>query len=150
MRETLRFNPVGPISLREAVHVDSQFPGTSIPAGTAVLIHLAAMNMRTGLWSDPHTFQPHRFAFNGAKNTNDTANLFFPFGDGPKGCIGMHLGKREVAAIVETVVCHYHLSIHEGTLTSLETHWDNANQPDRPALIRLSPIHDASHGGSLS
>jgi len=132
--ETLRFKPVGPVILRETVRADPDFPFVPLDQGAAVLVHLAEMNLREEYWQDPKSFQPKRF-LDPSASRNKT---FFPFGEGPKGCIGMHLGRREVNTIVETVVSSYEMEIEGAeTLTSLETHWDIANQPDKPALIRL-------------
>ena len=114
------------IVLREAVEADSSFPGTALPAGSAILVHLAEMNMRCEIWEHP-----------------PPGKTFFPFGEGPKGCIGMHLGKREVAAIVECVISQFHLQLPNAataTLEGLATHWDIANQPDEPSLISLTPL----------
>ena len=53
----------------------------------------------------------------------------------------MHLGRREVNAIVQAVVVNYNLEVvGDVTLESLETHWDIANQPDNPPLIRLQKL----------
>jgi len=136
--ETLRFKPVGPVVLRQAVKADPDFPGVVIKEGAAVLVHLAEMNLRVDYWKDPRTFNPRRFL----QRSVTQRKVFFPFGDGPKGCIGMHLGRREVTAIVETVIAEYQLSI-DGveTLGTLQTHWDIANQPDNPAGILVTPLN---------
>ena len=67
---------------------------------------------------------------------------FFPFGMGPKGCIGMHLGRREVTAILEAVLMNYSMDIAPGdsSLGELETRWDIANQPEKPTQIKLKKL----------
>lgn len=163
--ETLRFKPVGPVVLREAVEEDPNFPGDiHMEKGTAILIHLAEMNLSENLWPNPKSFCPMRFI---GKEIDSTNKKFFPFGHGPKvrsaieivryceknmflidiifrllqGCIGMHLGRREVNTILKAVVMNYDMKIcGEGSLDSLETHWDIANQPDNPTLIELVKI----------
>jgi len=93
-----------------------------------VLVHLAEMNLCHEYWQDPKAFNPKHFCSARKMKT------FFPFGEGPKGCIGMHLGHREVRAIIETLVLHYDMTIiGSEMLGSLDTHWDIANQPDKPA-----------------
>ena len=80
--ETLRFKPVGPVVLREAVKDDPHFPkGILMESGTAILIHLAEMNLSEKLWSDPRGFCPMRFF---GKDTSSIKTKFFPFGHGPK------------------------------------------------------------------
>jgi cytochrome P450 len=140
INETLRFKPVGPVVLREAVLADPNFPGAQVGQGAAILVHLAEMNLREEYWKDPKTFSPKRFLDTKSLETK----VFFPFGEGPKGCIGMHLGRREVAAIIETVISQYDMSIDGAeTLTTLETHWDIANQPDKPTRIRVRRLSSA-------
>eukprot|EP00956_Cyclotella_meneghiniana_P040727 scaffold203469_cov66-Cyclotella_meneghiniana.AAC.5 len=134
--ETLRFKPVGPVVLREAVDKDTNFPGgIKVEKGTAILIHLADMNRCENHWTDPASFCPRRFLH----HENGECTKFFPFGNGPKGCIGMHLGRREVTAILEEVVMNYSLEIPVGdsNLDALETHWDIANQPENPTKIKV-------------
>lgn len=137
INETLRYKPVGPVVLREAVETDPQFPGElNVKKGAAVLVHLAEMNLCDKYWHDPSKFHPRRFLDSKAQK-----QVFFPFGEGPKGCIGMHLGRREVSAILTTVVSGYEMSIEGAeTLGSLETHWDIANQPDNPVTIRIQKL----------
>lgn len=98
------------------------------------------MNLREEYWEDAKTFKPKRFI----DLKTSEKKIFFPFGEGPKGCIGMHLGRREVAAIIEAVVLHNDMSL-EGTetLTTLETHWDIANQPDKPIRIQVRRLSSA-------
>mmetsp|Transcript_4969 Transcript_4969/g.9310 ORF Transcript_4969/g.9310 Transcript_4969/m.9310 type:complete len:102 (+) Transcript_4969:2-307(+) len=95
------------------------------------------MNLRKEIWGeDANCFRPRRFLEGPAAEARFKAECFWPFGHGPKGCIGMHLGRREVCAILKTIVPGFELAV-EGTETlgSLQTHWDIANQPDNPALI---------------
>ena len=102
--------------------------GIKVEKGTAILIHLADMNRCENHWTDPASFCPRRFL----RHEIGECTKFFPFGNGPKGCIGMHLGRREVTAILEEVLMNYSLEIPVGdsNLDSLETHWDIANQPE--------------------
>lgn len=114
------------------------FVGFTVERGTAILIHLADMNLCEKIWSNPTSFCPRRFL----ENKESASDKFFPFGMGPKGCIGMHLGRREVSAIIEAVLLNYSMDIAFGdpTLSSLETRWDIANQPENPTLIKLRKI----------
>ncbi|CAB9503936.1 Protopine 6-monooxygenase [Seminavis robusta] len=136
--ESLRFKPVGPVVLRQACQDDPNFPAGPVKKGTGILVHLAEMNLDEEVWKEPRKFDPRRFLVPG-----EHKSVFFPFGEGPKGCVGMHLGRREVNSIVATVILQYDLEIvGSETLSSLETHWDIANQPDDPTRIRLSPVAD--------
>ena len=94
------------------------------------------MNLCEKHWSNPSSFCPRRFIeVKGEANSKK----FFPFGMGPKGCIGMHLGRREVTAILEAVLLNYRMDIAPGdsSLDKLETRWDIASQPEKPTHIKL-------------
>ena len=114
---------------------DPNFPGANVTKGTAILIHLADMNVCESFWSKPKSFCPMRFL----EGNQSFSSKFFPFGHGPKGCIGMHLGKREVTAILESIVLNYDMDIatEDAHLGALETHWDIANQAENPTKISL-------------
>ena len=141
--EVLRFKPVGPVVFREAVKDDPNFPkGIAMEQGTAILIHLAEMNRCSDIWTDPAAFNPKRFLDTPNTTTGVTESVFFPFGHGPKACIGMHLGRREVGAIVRAVVLNFSMKVVGGddSLDSIETHWDIANQPDKPSMINIQKV----------
>ena len=87
--ETLRMYPILPFLDRRA-ETDYQFPGTklSIKAGTPVLIPMHAMHMDPNYFPNPQVFDPERFSPENKRNIKP--NTYFPFGDGPRICIGKH------------------------------------------------------------
>nr|CAI5817450.1 unnamed protein product [Callosobruchus analis] len=82
--ETLRLWPAVP-TLTRVCTKNYTFPGTdvSIEKGVMVLIPLLAMQTDPDLWADPMTFDPDRFESEIDKNLP-----YWPFGEGPKNCIG--------------------------------------------------------------
>lgn len=77
---------------RECVK-DYKVPGTDIvfEKGTAILIPALAIQRDEKYFPDPLTFNPDRFA---EKNAAPSMS-YLPFGDGPRNCIGMRLGKMQ-------------------------------------------------------
>lgn len=90
--ETLRKYPVLPILNRECVK-DYTIPGTDIvlEKGTAILIPALALSHDENYFPNPTKFDPKRFA---EKNRSPSMS-YIPFGDGPRNCIGMRLGKLQ-------------------------------------------------------
>lgn len=67
---------------------DYKIPGTdfTLPAGTHVSIAVAGIQHDPEYYPDPEKFDPDRFTEeNKSKRPNYT---YFPFGDGPRICIG--------------------------------------------------------------
>lgn len=97
LAETLRKYPIVPILNRECTR-DYQFPGTEyrIEKGTAVIIPLLGMQRDPLYYERPLEFRPERFA-DGADGHAATGDRpYWPFGDGPRICIGMRLAKMQV------------------------------------------------------
>lgn len=94
--ETLRKYPAAPMLNRQCTK-DYKLPGTNltIEAGTGVLIPSVSIQRDAKYYPDPLQFNPDRFR---AENTADKSFVdmpYMPFGDGPRNCIGMRLGKLQ-------------------------------------------------------
>lgn len=85
--ETLRMYPVLPF-LDRITESDYQLPGTklTLQAGTPVIIPMHALHMDAEYFPKPHIFDPERFSVQ--NKVNIKPNTYFPFGDGPRVCIG--------------------------------------------------------------
>lgn len=85
--EVLRMYPILPY-LDRNTEADYQLPGTKLvlKAGTPVIIPMQAMHMDPRYFPKPHIFDPERFSSENKKNI--LPNTYFPFGDGPRVCIG--------------------------------------------------------------
>src|SRR4051795_3547242 len=77
MKETLRVRPVISDIARKLTR-DIDLAGYRIPAGTLVLIAIAALHVRPDLYPDPHAFRPERFLGEGAPESYS----WVPFGGG--------------------------------------------------------------------
>ena len=86
--------------------------GNFVPAGTNVLMSQWIVH-RDGRWHDrPLEFDPDRWA------DGRTAQLpkyaYFPFGGGPRGCIGNMFATFEATLILATVAQQFHLELAGG------------------------------------
>jgi cytochrome P450 family 6 len=85
--ETLRMYPILPF-LDRLTENNYQVPGSNliIEAGTPIIIPMQALQTDSNYFSQPHIFNPERFSNENKKNIKP--NTYFPFGDGPRMCIG--------------------------------------------------------------
>lgn len=70
-------------------------PGTDllIKKGTAVIIPSFAMHYDEQFYDNPREFRPERFSEDNKKPFVEQP--YMPFGDGPRVCIGMRMGKLQ-------------------------------------------------------
>jgi cytochrome P450 family 6 len=92
--ETLRKYPIIPVHLRKATKdyniADSDL---TIPQGTPVFIPVLGYHRDPDIYENPLEFKPERFANSSNGGGNAEGIFYTPFGDGPRNCIGMRMGK---------------------------------------------------------
>lgn len=95
--ETLRKYPIVPVHFRIATKdykiADSDLV---IPQGTSVIIPVLGFHRDPEIYENPMEFKPERF-LNSPHGNGKSEGLFYtPFGEGPRSCIGMRLGKNRL------------------------------------------------------
>jgi len=70
--------------------------------------------------------------------TNLSLSQFFPFGAGPKGCVGQYLGLAEMKAALSEILGRFHFQTQQQA-KKIKARWDIANQPTEPVYVRLLP-----------
>jgi cytochrome P450 len=111
IEETLRLYSPAWATGRTAVAED-WIDGFYIPAGAKVIISPYVTHRLPFLWSDPETFEPERFTPERSAGRHRCA--YFPFGFGPRSCIGNNLAMLEAQLIVATVAQEYRLRLKPG------------------------------------
>lgn len=92
VKEAMRLYPSAPVVGRRAV-ADAEVGGVRIPAGADVLVSPWVTQRHPDYWVDPERFDPLRFAPEAEAARPRYA--WFPFGGGPRACIGQHLSMLE-------------------------------------------------------
>ena len=84
-----------------------ELSGYDVPEGVSVMLPQWAVHRSDRFWDDPETFDPERWR----PDRQDGRHRFtyFPFGGGPRHCIGKHLAMLEAQIIVATVAQDYSL-----------------------------------------
>jgi cytochrome P450 len=125
-REALRLYPPAWRVMRRAI-ADFSAGGYTIPAGSIVLLSPYVMHRDQRFYNDPERFNPERWAV----ESRDAVPQFcyFPFGAGPRRCIGEGFAWMEGVLLLSTLAQRWRLRLAPGHQVS--------TQP----LIMLRPKH---------
>lgn len=106
--EALRFYPPIWIMSRKATQ-DDEIGGYRIPANAFVAMSPYAMHRHPDFWQNPDVFDPEHFS--PEQSANRPRYAFYPFGGGPRGCIGESFAMTESLLILATVMQHYRMPL---------------------------------------
>jgi cytochrome P450 len=93
VQESLRHYPPAWATDRISLEPD-EVEGLRIPAGQVVLLFLYGAHHHPDYWTEPMRFDPSRFGPHG--DERGVREAFFPFGGGPRLCIGNHFALMEM------------------------------------------------------
>jgi cytochrome P450 len=108
IQEVMRLYPPVWITSRKALE-DDEIGGYPVRAGTVVLLCQYSMHHHPDFWEDPERFDPERFSPQRSRGRHPFA--YFPFGGGPRLCIGKHLAMMEIKLIAATIAQRYRLAL---------------------------------------
>jgi len=109
--EVLRLYPPTWLTARSPGE-DDALGGYVVPVGSLVFLSPYLTHRHPAVWEDPERFDPERFT--PARAALRPAFAYFPFGGGPRRCIGSGLAAAEAQMIVATVVQRYRLALLPG------------------------------------
>ncbi|MBD0675546.1 cytochrome P450 [Streptomyces sp. CBMA156] len=92
LKEAMRLYPAAALGGRRAV-AETVIGGYVIPAGAQVVVAPLVTHRHPDHWVDPERFDPDRFLPEAEKTRHRYA--WFPFGGGPRACIGQHFSMLE-------------------------------------------------------
>jgi len=102
--EAMRLYPPVYTMFREPKQT-AELGGYRIPEGSAVMLSQWAMHRSERHWDRPDTFDPDRWT----RDADRPRFTYFPFGGGPRHCIGKHLAKLEAKLILARTAQRYRL-----------------------------------------
>jgi cytochrome P450 len=103
-QEAMRLYPPAWIITRRALAED-EVCGYRIPAGALVVCSPYVTHRLPELWEEPEAFRPERFAAEAAAKRHRFAH--YPFGGGPRQCIGNHFAQVEASLVIASVAQRY-------------------------------------------
>ena len=108
VNETLRVYPTVWVIGRESIE-PVELGGYRIPAGTTVFMPQWVVHRDSRWYDDPETFRPERWEGGLIQRIHRYA--YFPFGGGPRICIGNNFALMEATLILATIAQKYRLKL---------------------------------------
>jgi cytochrome P450 len=88
---------------------DDEIAGYRIPKGSIVMLSPYVTHRHPFFWDEPERFRPERFS---AENFQSRPRFaYFPFGGGPRQCVGSGFAMMEAQLILATIGQHYRLEV---------------------------------------
>nr|GLL39357.1 cytochrome P450 CYP749A22-like [Ipomoea trifida] len=111
LNECMRLYPPV-ITVTRKVEREVKLGNLTLPADITIFMPILALHHDPQIWGqDVHLFNPHRFAQGVAKATNNNAAAFFPFGMGPRTCVGLNFTTNEAKIALSMILQRYKLSL---------------------------------------
>lgn len=104
---------------------DDEIAGYHIPKGMNVVVPIFHYHWDQRFWNEPRKFDPDRFA--PERRPAPDSMTYFPFGAGPRSCIGNHFALQELAIMTVLFYRRFTFRVEPGFIV----------EPD--ALITLRP-----------
>jgi cytochrome P450 len=105
LRETLRRYPPAAAIFREA-DADVTVSGYRVPEDTFVVLPQFHVHTDERWWTDPEQFDPSRWDDVADPPGDRPEYAYFPFGGGPRHCIGMRFARMELTLALATIARH--------------------------------------------
>lgn len=101
IKESMRLYPPAWISDRVALN-DDAYDNFSFPKGSIIILFFYGLHRSNQFWENPDTFAPSRFLKeNELKNKR---KAYYPFGGGPRLCIGNNFAMAEMAIFLQAAI----------------------------------------------
>ncbi|KAK7011926.1 cytochrome P450 3A29-like isoform X2 [Biomphalaria glabrata] len=137
INETLRMYPPLSVITRECSK-PTKLLDLDLPAKTSIAIPLYNLQRDPEFWKDPNEFNPDRFIEGTPSYEAHNPYTFFPFGLGPRLCIGMKLGMLKMKLAVVHILKR--ITITKATPEILHINdFSSILQPSVPILIYSAP-----------
>jgi cytochrome P450 len=130
VRETLRLTPAAWTLFREA-RVPTTVGGVEVEAGEILLASTYAHHRDRRVWDAPETFDPDRWDGEASRSRD----AYFPFGSGPRVCIGRQIALTEAQFALAAVLQAYDVDV---LLDDLEFRPGVTLQPATPVRARIT------------
>ena len=108
VQESMRVYPPVWVIPRDAIN-DDQIGGYRIPAGSTILLSPYVTHRHPDFWENPEAFDPERFL--PARSKDRPRHAYFPFGGGPRLCMGVEMAMMELLLIMVMIVQRYRLHL---------------------------------------
>ena len=102
--ETLRIYPTAYIFSRESKQEDV-IGDIQVPADYVILLSVYYLHHNPKYWKEPESFIPERFE--GNNNVLFNSDAYYPFGAGPRMCIGFYFATMEITIVLAHLLYNF-------------------------------------------
>ena len=132
-QETMRLYP--PVwTMSRAAIADDSFEGIEIRAGTNMILCPYAIHRRPDIWPEPEVFRPERFAAREERGVDRYS--YFPFGGGPRRCLGEQFALWEARVIMGHILRRFDVALVPGQ--NLKAEPMITLRPNGPIMAHIS------------
>ncbi|XP_059655646.1 cytochrome P450 CYP749A22-like isoform X2 [Cornus florida] len=111
INESLRLYPPV-LTMTRKVQREVKLGNLNLPANIDIFISIMALHHNPEIWGkDVHQFKPERFMDGVAKATSNNAVAFFPFGMGPRTCVGLNFTTNEAKIALSMILQRYKFTL---------------------------------------
>lgn len=132
LKEALRlYSPVS-MTIRDAAR-DTEIDGYPIPKGTIVAILPYVTHRLSNLWEHPMAFYPEHFTPEAEAARQRYA--YYPFGAGPRICIGIHFAQMEAILVLAEIAQRFRVrlaKVNDGAVDFV-----GVIRPAQPIMVNL-------------
>ena len=115
--ETLRLYPTAYIVGRESKDTD-EVNGIEIPKDMVTIMSIYHLHRNPKYWQQADEFIPERFI--GKNNPLMNSDAYYPFGAGPRMCIGFYFATMEITIVLAQLLYHFDFELDEDHKVAIE------------------------------
>jgi cytochrome P450 family 6/cytochrome P450 family 28 len=120
LSDSLRLHPILSVLVKLCTEstelVSKKDKRVKIDKGTSIIIPVASISLDDRHFENAQKFDPDRFSpENGGTKPYKEKCVYFPFGDGPRQCLGMRFGVAQVKRGIIEIVHNFEISVNKKT-----------------------------------
>lgn len=134
VKEAMRLYPAV-YAVPRLIMKEDTVDGYTLPVGAVAAVSPWVTHRHPDFWDDPETFDPERFTPDKEKARHRYA--YFPFGGGPRACIGQYFSMLESIVMTPVVVRAFEFTSPPGPVKLFT---GITLRPNQPMPCRINPI----------
>lgn len=134
IKEAMRLYPAV-YAIPRLIMKEDEVSGYTLPVGAVAAVSPWVTHRHPDFWDDPETFDPERFTPDKEKARHRYA--YFPFGGGPRACIGQYFSMLESIVMTPVLVRAFEFTSPPGPVKLFT---GITLRPNQPMPCRIGPI----------